>query len=103
MKKTPWMPPETPPIRRGLYERDWTNTDILPAEARGVSMDFWEPVRNPRDILYPGVWYVLPEYNEASRQHLPWRGIERRNGPHEGPAALSAAGPLDAVVGGLDR
>jgi hypothetical protein len=79
MEKTQWMPPNTHPTRRGLYERDWTHTDILPIEDRRVSMDFWQPVWNPRDSLYPGVWYVLPEFNDASRQHLPWRGLERPN------------------------
>jgi hypothetical protein len=75
MGKTLWFPPGTHPTRRGLYERDWRGTDILPEEDRRIMLDMWEPVRNPRDILYPGVWYVLPEYNDASRQHLPWRGL----------------------------
>lgn len=81
MKKTAWMPPETHPRYRGLYERDWTNTDILPVEDRCIRMDFWEPVRNPRDVLYPGVWYVLPEFNDASRPNLPWRGLVRTTLP----------------------
>lgn len=94
MKKTAWMPPSTHPLRRGLYERDWTNTDILPEEDRCVSMDFWEPVTNRRDILYPGVWYVLPEYNDASRQHLPWRGLERPNAALTGGEAVRVEGTV---------
>lgn len=47
MNKTPWYPPNTHPVRRGWYERDWRNTDILPAHERTICMDFWEPVRNP--------------------------------------------------------
>jgi len=79
VKKTEWMPPNTHPTRRGLYERDWTNTDILPVEDRRIHMDFWEPVFSKQDSLYPGVWYVEPGLNDASRQHLPWRGIVMPN------------------------
>lgn len=79
MEKTPWFEPHTHPKRRGLYERDWRETDILPEEDRCIHMDLWEPVRNPRDILYPGVWYVSPGWNDASRQNLPWRGVVRPN------------------------
>ena len=77
MNKTPWYPANTHPVRRGWYERDWRDTDILPVHERTICMDFWEPVRNPRDLLYPGVWYVLPGLNDASLQHLPWRGVAK--------------------------
>lgn len=76
MKKTGWMPSNTTPKRRGLYERDWTDTGILPVEDRRIHMDLWELVPNKRDILYPGVWYVEPGWNDASRQNLPWRGLD---------------------------
>jgi len=92
MEKTPWFPPHTHPTRRGLYERDWRGTDILPEEDRRIMLDEWIPVSNPRDILYPGVWYVLPNYNDASRQNLPWRGLARPNAGNKRPAS---AGPLD--------
>ena len=77
MNKTDWYPPHAHPTRRGLYERDWRGTDVLPEEDRRITLDFLEPVMNPRDALYPGIWYVLPEYNEASRESLPWRGITK--------------------------
>ena len=34
MKKTPWFPPDTYPTRRGLYERDWRKTYIIPVSDR---------------------------------------------------------------------
>lgn len=77
MTKTEWFPPNTYPTRRGLYERDWTDTDILPVEERRIHMDMWEPISNPIDILYPGVWYVEPGGNDASCQNLPWRGLTK--------------------------
>lgn len=94
MKRTPWFPANTHPARRGWYERDhrqcWEY--INPAE-RIIAMDWWEPVKDKSDRLYPGVWYVQGEpynfinpftheckwvmnpMNDASRQDLPWRGI----------------------------
>jgi hypothetical protein len=55
----------------------------------------WEPVEDPKHILYPGVWYVIGEpyfyfnqilnkriltdnINDASRQDLPWRGLTEK-------------------------
>lgn len=74
---TDWYPPDTHPVRRGLYERDWTNTDILPAEDRRIHMDLWDPVSDTRDPLCPGIWYVQPGWNDATWQRLPWRGVRK--------------------------
>lgn len=95
MKRTPWYPADTHPVRKGWYERDhrgcvaYTN----PAERR-ISLDLWEPVNDPKSILYPGVWYVQgtpywhtcpltgrrtlsDNINDASHQNLPWRGLTK--------------------------
>ena len=77
VKLTQWFPKDTYPIHRGLYERDWRDTDIIPKESRVISLDFWEPVTSRRSNLYPGVWYVGEEMNDASYQNLPWRGVCR--------------------------
>lgn len=74
LKRTSWFPSDTHPIRAGLYERDWRNTDLLPEEDRRVWLDEWYPVKNKKSILYPGLWYT-DERNEASWQKLPWRGL----------------------------
>lgn len=77
MTRTAWYPPDSYPLRRGLYERDWRHTNILPEEERAISLDHWEPVPNPADSLYPGIWYVQPGWNDATIQQLPWRGLTR--------------------------
>ena len=95
MKRTPWFPGHIVPARRGWYERDHRGVAAYtnPADRR-ISLDLWEPVRDPRDILYPGVWYVqgtpywwtdpqtgqrklLDNINDARQQQLPWRGLVR--------------------------
>jgi hypothetical protein len=94
MKRTPWFPGDTHPVRRGLYERDHRQCSYSHEEDKRISLDLWEPVKDPKDILYPGVWYVIgtpylhinpltnkrawmDNINDASRQDLPWRGIVR--------------------------
>lgn len=97
MKRTRWYPGDTHPARRGWYERDHrgVTTYIDPADRR-ITRDLWEPVNDPSHILYPGVWYVLDEpywyhnpltgerkwiaepLNDASQQHLPWRGLKEK-------------------------
>lgn len=100
---TAWMPAHTTPIRSGRYERDWTNTDILPVEDRRVTMDYFIRVPNPNDSLYPGVWYVLPDFDDASQQHLPWRGIARPPTRLNWPgAASSRTVPSHDGLGGAD-
>ena len=84
MRKTPWFPPDTYPARRGLYERDWRQTDILPVEERKIYLDLWEPIDDPSDSLYPGIWFVPPDWNDASRQHLPWRGLDLTGAARKG-------------------
>lgn len=71
---TEWYPADTHPVRGGLYQRDWSHTDILPVGERRVCFDWWEPVNNRCDSLYPGVWYTWPDLNDATWQNLPWRG-----------------------------
>ena len=66
MKVTPWFPANTHPKWRGLYERDWRGTDILPVEDRQVILDYWIPAPNPKDSLYPGVWFIPPEWTEST-------------------------------------
>ncbi len=65
--------PSVTPKARGLYMRDWRGTDVRPEHERALCVDAWEPVTDPRDILFPGVWYVFPDLNDASEQRLPWR------------------------------
>lgn len=66
--------PSVLPSNRGLYVRDWRGvTELLNDSDRCLSVDCWEPVRNRRDILHPGVWWVLPGLNDASQDRLPWR------------------------------
>lgn len=78
MKRTPWFPANTHPARRGWYERDHRKCPYKDKKDRGIFLDLWEPVNNPRDILYPGVWYVQAGgLNDASHQNLPWRGLVR--------------------------
>ena len=71
--KRPFKHPNVLPPKRGLYVRDWRGTDILPEHERALTIDLWEPAPDPGDILYPGVWYVYPGPNDASRPRLPWR------------------------------
>ena len=93
MKKTPWFPGNTYPARRGWYERDHRNCNYWNKDERRITRDLWEPMTDPKHILYPGVWYVLDEpywwtnaltgarkwiaepLNDASHQNLPWRGL----------------------------
>lgn len=91
MKKTPWFPGDVVPVRRGWYERDHRKCmNYIDPTDRRISLDLWEPIEDPKESLYPGVWYVKePGYwmelahrrvwvdgiNDASRQDLPWRGI----------------------------
>ena len=72
----PFKHPSTTPAKRGLYVRDWRGTKILPERDRRLSIDLWEPVP-VGDILFPGVWYVWPGWNDASEQRLPWRPVTR--------------------------
>lgn len=67
-----WKHPSTNPPVRGLYARDWRGTDVLPESDRAVMLDLWEPAPHC-PVLKPGVWYVAPRWNDASRQRLPWR------------------------------
>ena len=98
IKRTPWFAADTHPVHYGWYERDHRNVTTYknPLDRR-ICLDLWMPVRDPRDILYPGVWYVRDDsrcvvytvtgkamwmtndsgINDASRQHLPWRGLTR--------------------------
>jgi hypothetical protein len=87
----PFKHPSTTPAKRGLYVRDWRGTSILPESDCRLSIDLWEPVRDPKDILYPGVWYVWPNWNDANEQRLPWRAVtkaERAAFLREHPNAL---------------
>ena len=74
--KRPFKHPSITPAKRGLYVRDWRGTKILPESDRRLSIDLWEPVP-VGDILSPGVWYVWPEWNDASEQRLPWRPVTK--------------------------
>lgn len=94
MKMTPWFPPDTVPVRRGFYQRDHRQVrEYGRAADRRISLDLWQPVDDPHDSLYPGVWYVqepgywwrnpdsgrmvwLDGLNDASQQRLPWRGLD---------------------------
>ena len=69
----PFKHPSVTPKKRGLYQRDWRGTSIEPEHERELTLDLWEPISDPRDILYPGVWYVYPGINDAIEQRLPWR------------------------------
>lgn len=92
-RRTPWYPANTYPARAGWYERDHRGCDYTAPSERRISQDRWVPVRDKKDPLYPGLWYVLCdpyefvnpftgqrkwlEYpmDDASRQDLPWRGL----------------------------
>lgn len=96
MKKTPWYPANTHPVRKGWYERDHRRvSEYIDKADRRISLDLWEPVNDKSDSLYPGVWYVQGEpywytnfltgkrilsdnINDASRQNLPWRGLTEK-------------------------
>lgn len=90
----PFKHPSTTPKALGVYVRDWRGTAIMPRSDRNFSFDLFVPV--PRgEELAPGVWYVLPNWNDASEQALPWRPMS----PGESvaftlfnPEALHAAG-----------
>lgn len=80
--KTDWFPHDSFPIRTGYYERDWTKTDILPRHERGIHLDWFEVDSDKRSICYPGIWYAetyygAGDFNDASYQNLPWRGLDR--------------------------
>lgn len=95
MKRTPWLPADTHPVRKGWYERDHRGcSSYTDHKDRRISLDLWEPVPNKHHILYPGVWYVKgapywytspltgartlnDNINDASHQHLPWRGLTK--------------------------
>jgi hypothetical protein len=94
VKRTPWYPADTHPVRRGWYERDHRQVPYQDRADRRISLDLWEPVNDPKSILYPGVWYVqgtpywhtcpltgrrslLDNINDASHQNLPWRGLTK--------------------------
>ncbi len=64
------------PRKRGLYVRDWRGTDVLPETDRRLSIDLWMPLP-PGDAMGPGMWYVWPDWNDASRAELPWRKATR--------------------------
>ena len=94
MRRTAWYSPTQVPAREGWYERDHRNCKYPDRRDRVISLDQWLPAPKG-DILYPGVWYVRsgPPYlwanpvtgerklmdniNDASYQHLPWRGVAR--------------------------
>ena len=80
--KRPFKHPSTTPAKRGLCVRDWRGTDVEPASERCLAIDLWEPIKDPRDILFPGVWYVWPGWNDASEQRLPWRPATRHERMH---------------------
>lgn len=69
----PWRHPPLIPLHAGWYVRDWRGTKITPESERVPAIDLWTPVPDPRDILHPGVWYVVPDINDAAEQRLPWR------------------------------
>jgi hypothetical protein len=94
LKRTPWYRPDQVPARKGWYERDHRQCwRYYNPEERCISLDLWEPSNHP--VLAPGVWYVknsepstyynhiLGRYvrsdgiNDASEQHLPWRGVAK--------------------------
>jgi hypothetical protein len=80
---TPWYHPPQVPARRGWYERDHRQCEYQDEFDRGISRDWWEPVPDPKDVLYPGVWYVwdpVRGLNDAIHQALPWRGLTESAG-----------------------
>ena len=66
----------TTPKKRGLYVRDWRGTDVIPESDRRLCIDLWEPLP-PGDEMGKGLWYVWPDWNDASRDKLPWREATR--------------------------
>lgn len=94
-KRTPWYPPDTYPARGGWYERDHRQCNYADPSERRISLDKWVPVRDRKDPLFPGLWYlacvpfwfqnpftgerklVQNALDDASRQNLPWRGLTR--------------------------
>lgn len=92
MKKTPWYRGDQVPARAGWYERDHRGcTRYMSADDRKIWLDYWLP--DTDGDMHPGEWYVVcPSYwfynqftgerkwiesplNDASEQHLPWRGL----------------------------
>jgi hypothetical protein len=72
MKRTPWYPGTTYPVRGGWYERDYSNV----LEVTGtVIMDLWQQIRPGS-----GYWYVEEprgQINDAFYENLPWRGVAK--------------------------
>lgn len=64
----------TTPTKTDLYVRDWRGTSVAVREL-GLHVDKFMVVGDRRSILWPGVWYVQPDWNDASYQRLPWRPI----------------------------
>ena len=87
MTPTDWYQPTQVPARRGWYERDHRECEYQDAKDRQIARDWWEPVANRRDILYPGVWYVFDSegLNDAIHQQLPWRGLTESAGRVQAP------------------
>lgn len=95
MKRTPWFPGSKVPLRAGWYERDHRScVEYVDPADRRICRDWWEPVRDNRSILYPGVWYIKDEHglNDASRQDLPWRGLAKDPGTLVDPDGQTRVG-----------
>ena len=94
MKKTKWYKPSQVPARDGWYERDHRKCNYEEGVGNEITLDLWQGDSNKKSILYPGIWYVkgpaywwfnprtrqnvwLDNLNDASRQQLPWRGVQK--------------------------
>jgi hypothetical protein len=100
MRETGWHNGDQFPVRDGWFKRDHRECcEYLDEKDRVICFDYFMPVLNPSDPLYPGVWYVPSEritsyvqlhlisvtspdalyrgLNDASRQDLPWCGVQK--------------------------
>lgn len=66
IKRTPWFPSTTPPVRKGVYEREHSATVVKCSYWNG---EFWGGWAVSRTSAYDNQNY------RSSLQSLPWRGM----------------------------